>query len=170
MSTDAINFLVGWLAGLVSSSVTLLIGYHIQVKSDDRKKRSEILNRRLDQAEEAADAILEIVNRGESWFTNDTDGEGKARLFTEQTRDTLFTAGIFMVLADEQLWAIYDDVSTLLRVQADLIEKYSETSARENFKADQRDLNTKFMILYVKIKRRVDFLRASDPRFYFRKL
>jgi hypothetical protein len=148
----------------------LLIGYRIQIKADERRRKSEILNRRLDQAEEAADAILEVVNRGESWFKDARDSDVDARLFTEKIRDTLFTTGIFMVLADEQLWGIYDDVSTLLRVQADLIEKYSENSARENFEADQRDLNTKFMILYVRIKKRIDFLRASDPRFYFRKL
>src|SRR5262245_24144226 len=141
MSTETINFIIGWLAGLFSTSVTLLIGYRIQVKADERKKKSEILNRRLDQAEEAADDILEVVNRAESWFKDDEKSDELARGFTARIRDTLFTAGIFMVLADEPLWGIYDDVSTLLRVQADLIEKYSKTNDGGNYEKDQRNIN-----------------------------
>lgn len=181
MSQETWNFILGWLAGLIPSLITVYVGYRIQLKNDDRKRKADVLNRRLDQLESTADKYLEIIGEIDVFVGSAFDNTVKAGdipaiaiPLIEKVRKLHNINNIFLVMNDMPLYKLAYEINSLMDSEANLLiqmidmETLEIMRSREDIEQKQREINKSISLCNANIKARLDVIRASDPIEYYK--
>jgi len=176
MNTETLNFIVGWLAGLVPTILTILIGYRIQLIIEQRKRKTEVLYRRLDQAEKYVDRLLDFALEADGVIEEGIRA-GKVDWTTLRPKleEIHHERNIFTVIYDDKLDNFESESMELLKSlvnimhEVDKLKKKRKEAVKEGVKHKLRVLIDSFLNWNANVKRRLDFIRASDPNKYFSK-
>ncbi len=172
MNGETLNFVVGWLAGLIPSLITVYIGYRFQMKSEERRRKAEVIYRRLDQMETITDSYMDSIREIDD-FVESFLKDGKSQNIStlrDKVKKLAYTSNVFTILNDQELNSLVEELKSVLVSQNELLLELVRTKGRdqESPRAKQMELSRSITELNAKIKRRIDSIRSLDPIKYYK--
>lgn len=180
MTPETFNLIIGWALGLIPAALTVLLGYWLQKKNEHRKRKREVLDRRLDQVEKYADLYLELILEYSLYVNKYGAGKpaGTRKIDNPRNTDTtirnmFMLLNIIEVIDDEKLRLLHYELINERKAQGwdeDRLTEFNSLPYQDQLDALVKKAEQQLTFIQIwnhRIKKRLDFLRASNPDNYY---